>query len=148
MRMRHELLVQVCVLSTRRHELPVRPALDERKRMLLVEAEFKNPGSLRPGAFARAEIVTEPAVPTLAIPTDALVTFAGTEKAFLVQTNRAVDRRLTIGRRSGGWVEVLQGVRVGDVVIRKPGGLQSGDPVQATPGRLTATEPNSPTGTN
>jgi RND family efflux transporter MFP subunit len=126
----------------------VSPALDERKRMLLVEAEFKNPGTLRPGAFARAEIVTEPAVPTLAIPTDALVTFAGTEKAFLVQTNRAVERRLTIGRRSGGWVEVLQGVRPGDVVIRKPGGLQSGDPVQAVPGRLTATMPDSPSGTN
>lgn len=108
----------------------VSPALDERTRMLLVEAELKNPGHLKPGAFARAEVVVEAAAPALGIPLDALVTFAGTEKAFTIQTNRAVERRVTTGRRHAGQVEILQGLKAGDPVVRNPGGLQSGDPVR------------------
>lgn len=126
----------------------VSPALDERTRMLVAEAEFRNPGTLRPGAFARAEIVTETGTPALAVPLEALLTFAGTEKVLLVQTNRAVERRVVTGRRQAGWVEVLQGVKAGDPVIRKPAGLQNGDPVQATTGRLTATETPAANGTN
>jgi RND family efflux transporter MFP subunit len=108
----------------------VSPALDDRTRMLLVEAEFKNPGHLRPGAFVRAEIVVEAAAPTLTIPADALVTFAGTEKAFIVATNSAVEKRIVSGRRNGQWIEVVQGLKPGDQVVRNPGGLQSGDPVR------------------
>ncbi len=106
------------------------PALNSRTRMLLVEADFPNPGTLRAGSLARTEIVVEPAKPALAVPADALVTFAGTEKVFLASTNRtAVEKRVRTGRRSGGWIEILDGVMEGAPVIREPGGLQTGDPV-------------------
>jgi multidrug efflux pump subunit AcrA (membrane-fusion protein) len=64
------------------------------------------------------------------VPADALVTFAGTEKVFLVVTNRALERPITSGRRMDGWIEVLKGLKPGEVVIRQPGGLQTGEPVR------------------
>jgi multidrug efflux pump subunit AcrA (membrane-fusion protein) len=112
----------------------ISPALEERTRMLRVEAEFANPEKhLRPGRFAKVEIVIG-GEPALAIPAGALVRFAGTEKAFLVVTNAALERRLVPGRREGEWVEVLEGLSPGDKVIRDPAGLQSGDPVRVLTG--------------
>ncbi|MBM3902873.1 MAG: efflux RND transporter periplasmic adaptor subunit [Verrucomicrobia bacterium] len=105
------------------------PALDSRTRLLRVEGELANPGNLRPGSFIRAEIVLATGVRGLAVPSDALVAFAGTEKAFLVQTNQAVERRVTTGRRRDGWVEILGGLQEGDRVIRNPGGIATGSPV-------------------
>jgi len=110
----------------------VSPALDQRTRLLRVEGELKNPGQLRPGAFARAEIVVTEAMPGLGIHSDSVVTFAGTEKAFLVLTNTAVERRLVTGRRQGTWVEVLQGLKAGETVILNPAGLSSGTPVRSS----------------
>ncbi len=111
----------------------VSPALDERTRLLWVEGELKNPGHLRPGAFVRAEIVTVEAEPALAIPADSLVTFAGTEKAFVVVTNTALERRIVTGRRQGPWVEVLGGLAAGESVVRSPGGLSGGSSVRTIP---------------
>jgi RND family efflux transporter MFP subunit len=118
---------------TNRHSariVRVSPALNERTRSLVVEAEMANPGNLRAGSFARSEVVVETAAPTLMVPADALVTFAGTEKVFLVVTNRALERPITSGRRMDGWIEVLKGLKPGEVVIRQPGGLQTGEPVR------------------
>lgn len=111
----------------------VSPALDPKTRLLRVEGEIKNPGHLRPGAFARAELVLSEATPGLAVPMDAVLTFAGTEKAFVVRTNTVIERRLTLGRRQGGWVEVLAGLSPGDPVILNPGTLASGAKVKVVP---------------
>jgi RND family efflux transporter MFP subunit len=121
----------------------ISPALDERTRMLTVEAEIPNPGHLRPGAFAKAAIVVEAAAPALSIPEDAIVTFAGTERALTIATNTAMEKRLTTGRRENGFVEVLKGLRPGERVIRKPEGIQSGDPVTASPASTPAAAPAS-----
>ncbi len=107
----------------------VSPALDERTRMLTIEAEIPNPGHLRPGAFAKAAIVVQDPKPALVIPEDAIVTFAGTERALTIATNTAIEKRITTGRREKGFVEVLKGLRPGERVIRRPEGIQSGDPV-------------------
>lgn len=116
----------------------VSPAIDQRTRVLRVEGEIPNPGHLRPGRFARVEIIVEPAAPALAIPEDAVVTFAGTRKALVVSTDRAEERRLTLGRRQGAWLEVLDGLEQGDRVIREPGGLEAGDPVRIVEEEPTA----------
>lgn len=108
----------------------ISPALDERTRMLVVEAELENPGNLRPGSFAKAEIVIAEAQPTLSIPLDSLVTFAGSEKALTISSNRVVEQPIVTGRRNDGWVEVTSGLKAGDTVIRNPSGLRTGDPVR------------------
>jgi RND family efflux transporter MFP subunit len=104
----------------------ISPALNAQARMLRIEAEFLNPGHLRPGAFVRAAIVVRSDIPTLSLPTQSITSFAGTEKAFLMLTNTAIERQVILGRQQGEWVEVLEGLDAGDFVILNPVGLRSG----------------------
>ncbi len=105
------------------------PTITEQNRMLVVEAEISNDGALRPGSFARADIITDDASMAVTIPTSAVVTFAGIEKVIVVQDGKAQEKAITTGRRVAEWTEVLAGVNVGDSVILEPGNLQSGQAV-------------------
>jgi RND family efflux transporter MFP subunit len=106
------------------------PVIAQQTRMLIVEADVRNNGRLRPGAFARAEIVTNDAKMAVTVPTNAIVTFAGIEKVILVQNGKALEKSVTTGRRSGEWTEIVAGVNVGDQVVVDPGNLQSGQAVE------------------
>jgi RND family efflux transporter MFP subunit len=107
------------------------PAITEDNRTYLVEAEVPNPqGRLRPGSFARAEIVTEADARALLVPADAVVTFAGVDKVLTVADGKAVEKRIKIGRRTGDRVEILDGISAGDAVVLKPGNLVTGQPVE------------------
>ena len=111
------------------------PAIEETNRTLMVEAEVPNPaGALRPGAFARAEIVTTADQPAIFVPSGAVVNFAGLERVFLVQDGRAVEKRVRTGRRlpaaAGDLVEITEGLSAGDLVVVDPGNLVGGQRVQ------------------
>jgi RND family efflux transporter MFP subunit len=105
------------------------PVIAEQNRMLMVEADVRNNGRLRPGSFARAEIVTNDSKMAITVPTNAIITFAGIEKVIVVQNGKALEKPITTGRRSGEWTEIVAGVNLGDKVIVDPGNLQSGQPV-------------------
>ena len=113
----------------------ISPAIEENSRTLSVEAEVANvAGLLRPGAFANAEVVTEASDMAILIPGSAIVSFAGVEKVFVVKDGKAVERRVTTGRRATNQIEVLKGLTVGENVIVAPGNLVDGAAVAATPG--------------
>ncbi|MBI5801114.1 MAG: efflux RND transporter periplasmic adaptor subunit [Verrucomicrobia bacterium] len=106
------------------------PAITDASRMLIVEADIPNAaGLLRPGTFARADIVLAEQEPATTVHKDALITFAGMEKIFLVKDGRAAEKNIAVGRRAGDFIEVLSGVKAGDVVVLSPGSLQNGQPV-------------------
>jgi RND family efflux transporter MFP subunit len=105
------------------------PIITPQTRMLIVEAEVANEGSLRPGLFARAEIVIDENTLALAIPTKSIVTFAGIEKVVVVLNGKALEKQITSRRRLGDWTEVLSGVAVGEMVVVGPGNLQLGQSV-------------------
>ena len=106
------------------------PAISEQSRMLIVEADIPNPdGALRPGTFARADIVLAEREPAAAVPKEALLTFAGIEKIFLVQDGKAVEKNITTGRRAEDFVEILGGLQPGGLVVLRPGSLQNGQAV-------------------
>jgi len=66
------------------------PIVQEQNRTLLIEAEVPNQNAvLKPGAFARGEIVTEGSQPVIRIPAASLVTFAGVEKVLVVRQARS-----------------------------------------------------------
>jgi len=109
----------------------IAPALDERNRALTIEAEVANPGSLRPGSFARAEIAVDGASEVPVVPVSALVTFAGIDKVIAVENGKAVEKEIKTGRRTAQWIEVREGIAVGDAVVLEPGNLQQGQPVRA-----------------
>ncbi|MDT7543652.1 MAG: hypothetical protein QOE33_3556 [Acidobacteriota bacterium] len=106
------------------------PTITEQSRMLIVEAEVVNDGTLRPGAFAHADIVTSDTSTAVTVPSNAIVNFAGIEKVILVQNGKALEKSVTTGRRINDMTEVLAGVNIGDTVIINPGNLQSGMAVQ------------------
>jgi RND family efflux transporter MFP subunit len=106
------------------------PAIDERTRTLMVEAEIPNDdGALRPGAFANADIVVDPEETAVLVPADALVTFAGVTRILGVADGRIVEKRVRVGRRAGDRIEVLEGLTAGDAVVAQPGNLTAGQPV-------------------
>lgn len=109
------------------------PIVQEQNRTLLVEAEIPNErGALKPGAFARADIVTESSLPVIRVPATALVTFAGIEKVLVVREGKVVEVRVQAGRRGGDSVEIVSGIKPGEQVVLQPGNLAPGQSVTAT----------------
>lgn len=106
------------------------PVIAEQNRVLMVEADVRNNGLLRPGSFAHAEIVTNDAKMAVTVPNNAIVTFAGIEKVIVVQNGKALERPITTGRRSPEFTEIVAGVSVGEKVVVDPGNLQSGQAVE------------------
>lgn len=105
------------------------PALTEQNRSLVIEAEIENPGTLRPGSFARAEIQVDDSDAALVVPASAVVTFAGIDKVITVEKGAAVEAPVTTGRRAGQWIEILKGIEAGTAVVVEPGNLQQGQKV-------------------
>ena len=106
------------------------PIVQEQNRTLMVEAEVPNErGFLRPGAFARVEIMTEVSQPLVTVPSTALIVFAGVEKVLVVRQGKTVEVRVTTGRRLGSDVEIVEGLKRGDPVVTVPGNLTGGQAV-------------------
>lgn len=108
----------------------ISPAIEEASRTLSIEAEVANAsGALRPGAFANAQVVTLAQEPAILLPDAAIVSFAGVDKVFVVEAGKARERRVTLGRRHAGQVEVLGGIKAGEMVVAAPGNLVEGQAV-------------------
>jgi RND family efflux transporter MFP subunit len=106
------------------------PIVQEQNRTLSVEAEIPNERAvLKPGAFARADIVTQASEPVIRVPASALVTFAGIEKLLVVREGKIVEVRVQTGRRGGESVEIVSGLKPGEQVVLQPGNLASGQAV-------------------
>jgi RND family efflux transporter MFP subunit len=108
------------------------PALSEQSRALAIEAEIENPGHLRPGSFARVEIVTDSDDEVLVVPASALVSFAGIDKVITVEAGKAIENAVVVGRRDAKWIEITSGIEAGKAVVVEPGNLQQGQPVIVT----------------
>ncbi|MCC7185925.1 MAG: hypothetical protein IT185_06780 [Acidobacteria bacterium] len=57
------------------------------------------------------------------------MSFAGVDKVFIVDAGKARERRVTLGRRHAGQVEVLGGLKAGEMVVAAPGSLVEGEAV-------------------
>jgi len=107
----------------------IAPAIRESNRMLLVEADVPNPGGLRAGLFARAQIVQGERDEVVSVPPNALITFAGLEKVVVVKDGKAAEKAITTGRREGDRVEVSSGLKAGETVVLDPAGIRTGQPL-------------------
>ena len=110
------------------------PAIQEQSRTLMIEAEVPNePGRLRPGAFAKTEIVTQAGRRVVMVPASSIIVFAGIEKVITVRDGRAGETRVRTGRRDGDRVEIAEGLAAGEPVVVQPGNLTGGQPVTIVP---------------
>lgn len=107
----------------------VAPALREADRMLAVEADVPAQGSLRVGRFVRAEIVVNEREAAIVVPDPSLIVFAGLEKVVVANDGKVTEKAVTTGRRGTDWVEIISGLKAGEVVVLEPAGLRTGQPV-------------------
>jgi RND family efflux transporter MFP subunit len=95
----------------------VSPSVDVESRSFAVEASVPNPkGLLKPGFFAKASIVTGTDRNVPFVPEEAVVSFAGIVKVYVIAEGKAEERRVKTGQRKDGRVEILGGVKVGEMV--------------------------------
>jgi RND family efflux transporter MFP subunit len=131
------MLVRVTVEGTTTiHEgrvVRLSPSVDEANRTLLVETEIPNSSNiLRPGSFARAEIVASSSQRGLIVPPAAIVSFAGIDRVFTVRDGKTSEIRIKTGRRTDTGIEILEGVSAGDQVVINPGNMTDGEIVTVT----------------
>jgi len=96
----------------------IHPSLDERTRSLTVDALVPNgEGSLKPGFFARVTLFTGPPEETVVVPITALLYDGSEIKLFIIEGERARERKVTVGRKYGEFMEVSDGLKAGEVVV-------------------------------
>jgi len=93
------------------------PSLDEKTRALTVEAEVANSGNLlRPGMFAKSRLITSANAPAVMVPQRAVAPVAGLNKVFVIENGKAVERVVKTGATDGDLIEIVGGVKDGEVV--------------------------------
>ncbi len=93
--------------------------VDAATRTVPLVFELANPdGQLRVGNLARVEIQAGPATPALAVPTSAVIDDGGRPIVYVQAHGEAFTRRaVTLGNRAADWVEVRDGVALGEHVV-------------------------------
>jgi len=80
--------------------------------------EIPNPGWLRPGMTLAAHLATGQLHEALAVPISALVDDAGLDVVFVQTAGESFERRaVRLGLRDGDYVEILEGLAVGEQVV-------------------------------
>jgi Cu(I)/Ag(I) efflux system membrane fusion protein len=96
------------------------PTVTPETRTAKVRIELPNPGGLlKPAMYARAEIASDGGrAKVLAVP-DSAVLDTGTRQLVLVQRGEGTfePRPVKLGMRTDGYIEVLDGVKVGESVV-------------------------------
>jgi RND family efflux transporter MFP subunit len=98
-------------------------ALDPASRTLLVEVHVPNPdGALFPGMYAQVDLISDRTNVPLLIPGDALIVRAEGTNVAVVRDDHTVHlQAIEVGRDYGDRLEVLSGLKQGDLIIQNPG---------------------------
>jgi membrane fusion protein (multidrug efflux system) len=109
--------------------------VDPATRSVTVRAALPNPqGLLKPGMFLTVRLARD-AVDALLVPEEALVPEQGDVSVFVVQDDVVTKRRLRLGQRRVGDVQVLEGLAEGDLVVTEgTQKLRDGSKVRIQPG--------------
>ena len=105
----------------------VNPTVDRTSRTFLVEVRVPNPDRrLKAGGFAKAEVLTHVDPEGWIVPSEAILSFAGSTKILVARDGRAHAIPIVRGVEGAGWVELVRsgspGLARADMVITS--GLQ------------------------
>jgi len=111
----------------------VSPAVDERG-LYLVKVRIPNPdGAIKPGMLARLRFTVEKHADALAVPNSAVVTEAGLDYLYVVQSGVVHKRQVQIGASDAEYTEISSGLADQDeVVVDGQSFLSDGDQVKPT----------------
>src|SRR5262249_38684942 len=74
----------------------INPTIDPTTRTFEVEVRIPNPKrELKPGGFAKASIITQVHSQAMTVPLEAVVTFAGIVKIFVIENGKAKEVQVT-----------------------------------------------------
>jgi RND family efflux transporter MFP subunit len=117
----------------------VNPTVDPISRTFQVEATIPNPkNELRPGGFAKADILIDRKGSGVVVPIEAVVRTVGVTKIFLVVDDEksaskktAREIQVTAGTEGAGWMEIIGKLpATGEVVTSGQSQLADGTPVR------------------
>lgn len=111
----------------------IEPAVDEKSRSISVFATFDNSEKLLiPGLYGHAHLaLSSQAKTALFIPEQALVIRLNGSYVYKVHNNKAVLTKVTLGKRLKDQIEILTGVKKGDVIVLEgQSKLQDGSPIK------------------
>jgi membrane fusion protein (multidrug efflux system) len=126
----------------------ISPTVDPQTGTFRARVEVPDPTrTLKPGMFARVNIVYERRQDALQLPRTAILDADGQQSVYVVADGKAQQRVIRTGLANGGWIQVLDGLR-GDekVVTVGQAGLKTGTPVKVVgeavpqPGAALASE--------
>jgi membrane fusion protein (multidrug efflux system) len=96
----------------------VNPLVDAAGRAVVIRAIVRNTDtSLRPGMFARVNLITRAEKEALVIPEQAIVPQGEEQYVFRVVDGKVARVRVEIGQRREAKVEILKGLAANDVVV-------------------------------
>ncbi len=97
----------------------VYPTVDPVSRTVRVRLEFPNPGEiLKPNMYAQVELFGAATEPVLSIPREALIRTGKSERVVLaLGGGRFRPANVTAGLESGGRVQIISGLREGELVV-------------------------------
>jgi membrane fusion protein (multidrug efflux system) len=94
------------------------PLIDVNGRAIVIRARIPNTdGRLRPGLFARVNLIYESRERVLFIPEQALIPQGEEQSVFRVVDGKATMTKVTIGERVGATVEIRDGLAEGELVV-------------------------------
>ncbi len=95
----------------------VGPSVYNDSRSFPIEAEIPNQdGSVKPGTFARLSILTHTIENILTIPENAVFSFAGNPRVFVVENGKARERTVEITGKTKDRIMLAKGLREGEKV--------------------------------
>ena len=92
------------------------PAIDAATRSLLVRGMCAAPQGLQPGGFAEVTLTLDGLANGFLVPSQAIVPSARGQGVYLIENGRAKLQPVEIGIRTDDRVQILRGVKEGDVV--------------------------------
>jgi len=111
----------------------INPSVDQQSRTFEIEASLENSaGLLKPGFFVQADMPTGKVDRAFLVPEDALEYSYGVYKVFLVQGNVLKETEVKVGERSNDRIEIVSGLKEGDLIAfaTKGQALKDGEQVQ------------------
>ncbi len=96
----------------------IEPAIDTQTRTVMLRARVPNPDvKLKPGLFARVNLILERRGTALVVPEEAIVPKGNASLVIRVVDGKAEFVPVKIGRRRPGEVEIVDGLKVNDTVV-------------------------------
>ena len=96
----------------------ISPTVDPQTGTFRARVEVPDPSRrLKPGMFARVNIVYERRQDALQLPRSSILDADGTQSVFVVVKDKAEQRTIRTGLSNGGWIEVVEGLTGGEQVV-------------------------------